>query len=167
MCLSPVSQDSRPNCHGIAGGKQAGHGRDEPEPKKLGNKWNGEAILRLVAGINPDFYSVPISIERCLRPPVTPDFIEKTVGFLSRDEFTRLYNLCGNLMHADNLLGRKTDYQALWKQGPMWERHVMELLGCHKIRLVGLNGFCLVHKHEEHDGQVHMNEFAKVHNQPI
>ena len=28
--------------------------------KQLGNQWNGDAILKLVEGINPDFYPVPI-----------------------------------------------------------------------------------------------------------
>jgi len=134
--------------------------------KKLGNQWNGDAILKLVEGINRDFYPVPI-IERPSRhPPAKADLVEKTDGFLSRGEFSRLYNLCGGLMHADNPLGKRTDYRALWEEGPAWESRVMELLGCHKIRLVGQDGFCLVHMHEERDGRVHMYEFRRLNGQP-
>lgn len=134
--------------------------------KKLGNRWNGDAILKLVEGINPDFYPVPI-IERPSRhPPAKMDLFDKTDGFLSRGDFSRLYNLCGDLMHADNPLGRKTDYRALWDEGPAWQSRVLELLGCHQIRLVGRDGFCLVHMHEERDGQVHMYEFGRLSGQP-
>ena len=134
--------------------------------KKLGNQWNGDAILKLVEAINPDFYPVPI-IERPPRHPDTKaELVEKTEGFLTRSEFSRLYNLCGGLMHADNPLGRETDYRALWQQGPTWESLIFELLGCHKIRLVGQDGFYLVHMHEERDGRVHMYEFGRVIGQP-
>ena len=134
--------------------------------KKLGNQWNGDAILKLVEGINPDFYPVPI-IERPPRHPAAKaELVEKTDSFLSRGEFSRLYNLCGGLMHADNPLGRKTDYRALWEEGPVWESKILELLGCHKIRMLGQDGFYLVHMHEERDGRVHMYEFSRLAGQP-
>ena len=99
-------------------------------------------------------------------PPAKMDLIEKTDGFLSRGEFSRLYNVCGGLMHSDNPLGKKTNYQALWEEGPTWESRVMELLGCHKIRLVGQDGFWLAHMHEERDGRVHMYDFGRLNGQP-
>lgn len=134
--------------------------------KKLGNQWNGDAILKLVEGINPDFYPVPV-IERPSRYPAAKmELVEKTDGFLGRGEFSRLYNLCGGLMHADNPLGRKTDYRALWEEGPVWESKILELLGCHKIRMVGQDGFYLVHMREERDGRVHMYEFDRLIGQP-
>ena len=129
--------------------------------KKLGNQWNGDTILKLVEGINPDFYPVPMIERPSAHPGAKAQLVEKTEGFLTRSEFSRLYNLCGGLMHADNPLGRKTDYGTLWSEGPGWEGRIRELLGCHQIRLVGQDGFYLVHMREERDGQVHMYEFAR------
>ena len=134
--------------------------------KKLGNQWNGDAILKQVETINPDFYPVPIVERPSRHPTVKAELVEKTEGFLTRSEFSRLYNLCGGLMHADNPLGRQTDYGALWREGPAWESQILELLGCHQIRLVGQDGFYLVHMHEERDGNVHVYEFSKVIGQP-
>lgn len=135
--------------------------------KKLGKQWNGDAILKLVERINPDFYPVPV-IERSSRHPAAKmELVEKTDGFLSRGEFSRLYNLCGDLMHADNPLGRKTNYHVFWEEGPVWESKILELLGCHKIRLVGQDGFYIVHMHEKRDERVHMYEFGRLIGQPL
>ena len=134
--------------------------------KKLGSQWNGDAILKLVEGINPDFYPVPI-LERPFRhPSVKADLVEKTDGFLSRGEFSRLYNLCASLMHADNPLGSKTDYRVLWEEGPTWESRILELLGPHMIRLVGQDGFYLVHMRDKRDGRVHMYKFEEMNGPP-
>ncbi len=130
--------------------------------RKLGNQWNGDTILKLVERINPDFYPIPILERPSRRPAVKSELVEKTDGFLSRGEFSRLYNLCASLMHADNPLSIKTDYRALWEEGPAWESRILELLGCHKVRLVDQGGFCLVHMRGERDGQVHMYEFGRL-----
>ena len=134
--------------------------------KKLGNQWNGDTILKLVAGINPDFYPVPM-IERPPRHSIAKaELVEKTASFLSRADFSRLYNLCGGLLHADNPLGGRTDYRALWDEGPAWESRIIELLGCHKIRLVDQDGFFLVHMNEKRDGKPHVYEFGPASTEP-
>ncbi len=134
--------------------------------RKLGKQWNGDTILKRVEEINPDFYPVPIIEAPSEHPDVKVQLIEKPGGFLGRDEFAQFYNRCGKLMHADNPLGEKADYQALWKEGPTWESKIMELLACHKIRLVGQEGFYLVHMHEERDGKAHMYEFGRLTGHP-
>ena len=134
--------------------------------KKLGNQWNGDTILKLVEGINPDFFPVPMLERPSRHPAAKAQLVEKTDGFLTRSEFSRLYNLCGGLMHADNPLGRKTDYGTLWSGGPAWEGLILQLLGCHRIRLVGQDGFYLVHMRERRDGKPHVYEFGRLIGQP-
>ncbi len=133
---------------------------------KLGKQWNGDVILKTVEEINPDFYPVPLLEQPSRHPAVRCELANKTEGFLSRSEFSRLYNLCGSLMHADNPLGRKTDCRALWEERPAWESRIMQLLGCHKIKLVGQDGFHLVHMHEHRDGRVHMYELGRMVGEP-
>ncbi len=130
--------------------------------KKLGKQWNGDAILKFVERINPDFYPAPMIEIPSQTPPAKMELVDKTNGFLSREEFSRLYNLCGNLMHADNPLGRKTNYKALFKESSAWRRRIIELLNCHQIKLVGEDGFYLLHMHEKHDGNVHMYTFERM-----
>jgi len=148
----------------LVANKQAMKKVNQSMMKKL---WRGSEILKRIERINPDFYPVPLIEKPHPDPIVKTDLVDKTDGFLSRAEFRRLYNLCGSFMHADNPLGRKkTDYEALWKKGPEWQNKIMELLGCHKIRLVDQDGFYLVHMNEERDGRVHMYQFAKLHSDP-
>ena len=134
--------------------------------RKLGNKWNGETILKLVEGINPDFYPIPIIERQPRHSAAKAELVEKTESFLTRNDFSRLYNLCGGLMHADNPLGGKTDYKNYWDEGPGWESRILELLGCHKIRLVGQDGFYLVHMREQRDGKPHVYKFERLVGQP-
>ena len=134
--------------------------------RKLGNMWNGDTILKLVERINPDFYPIPM-IERQPRHSVAKaELVEKTESFLTRSDFSRLYNLCGGLMHADNPLGGKMDYKKYCDEGPKWESRILELLGCHKIRLVGQDGFYLVHMREQRDGKPHLYKFERLVGQP-
>ncbi len=114
------------------------------EMKKLNQKirdirkeWHGDLILKMVEGINPDFYPVPAVSIPPDRLDIKASFEEKTGGFLSRANFTKLYKLCGSLMHADNPLGKETNYEARLKEWPNWEKLIWELLSIHRIRLVG------------------------------
>ena len=131
--------------------------------RKIGGRWNGHEILKLVEAINPDFYPAPIIEIESKDPGVRKELQVKTTGFLTRDLFTELYNRwCGHALHADNPFGKQTNYTKLWEEGPVWKRQIMELLNSHQIRLVGQDGFHLVHMQGKLDGQVHMYEFGKV-----
>ena len=130
--------------------------------RKLGNQWNGDTILKQVQRINQDFYPVPI-VERELHNSIAKtELVEKQESFLTRKDFSLPYNLCGSLMHADNPLGGTTDYTKLWNEGPEWESKIIELLSCHKIRLVGQDGFYLVHLREQRDRRAHVYEFGRL-----
>jgi len=132
--------------------------------KKLGKEWHGNDILKIVKGINPDFYPVPLIEEPSSNPnpAVKTELVDKPDGFLDRRDFSRLYGICGKLLHADNPLGKKTDYVTSWNNGPVWERKIIGLLNCHKIRLVDQDGFYLVHMSEaQRGGKAYMYEFSK------
>jgi len=128
--------------------------------KRLGEMWKGKEILEMVEEVNPKFYPVPIIEEPSPKPFVKNNLIEKDSGFLSKEDFTVLYNKCSKIIHADNPLGKKTDYGALYSEGQGWLTKITGLLNCHKITLVGQDGFYLVHMKEERDNDVHMYEFV-------
>ena len=130
--------------------------------KKVKKLWNGEQILKTIERINPGFFPQPIIETPSDRAGVKNELKPKRDGFLTRPQFSELYNLCGTLLHADNPLGGATDYQQLLCDGPMWKTRIMELLTCHQIRLVGHDGFFLVHMHEKRDGRVHIYQFERL-----
>ena len=131
--------------------------------RMFGGWWNGHDILRLVETINPDFYPTPIIESDSTDPRVKKELRDKTTEYLTRDLFSELYNRwCGAVLHADNPFGKQTNYAELWAGGPVWKRRIMELLNSHQIRLVGHDGFHIVHMQSEHDERVHMYEFERV-----
>ena len=130
--------------------------------RKLGKQWKAGAILKNIANSNPDYYPVPIVEEQSNYQGVRANLVEKTTEFLTLDKYTKLYNLCGEVLHTDNPLGKQTDHDKLLQDGSVWQELIMNLLGCHKIILVGRDGFWLVHMHESTDGKVHMYEFERI-----
>jgi len=129
--------------------------------KELGKQWNGKAILEIVEEINPDFYPDPL-IEEKHKNPEIKKFVAKTKGVLSRGRYMRLYHVCGEILHADNPLGKQTDYHKHLQQVPDWHSRLIQHLACHKIQLVGYDGICLVHLRGGHDGQCRVYNFEKV-----
>ena len=131
--------------------------------QKLSGEWNGYKILKRVEAINPKFYPVPVVEKPSNDPRVKVKLENKTIGFLSKDMFSELYNKkCRRILHAENPLKEQTNYTELWDEGPLWKMRIMELLDTHQINLVGHEGFHLVHMQEENDNLVHMYQFEKV-----
>jgi hypothetical protein len=58
--------------------------------------WHAVRILKAVEAINPGFYPVPID------PDDDSGLLSLNSGFLTKAEFIKWYNLCGDYMHARN-----------------------------------------------------------------
>jgi hypothetical protein len=58
--------------------------------------WHAIRILKVVEMANPDFYPEPVVPSKESKLPLLSE------GFLSRAEFVKWYDLCGDYMHATN-----------------------------------------------------------------
>jgi hypothetical protein len=58
--------------------------------------WHAVRILKAVEIVNPDFYPVPVA------PNSDSDLSSVDGGFLTKLEFIKWYDLCGDYMHAIN-----------------------------------------------------------------
>lgn len=113
-----------------------------------------DPLLDNIAKINPDFYPKP------LKPPITlssgvKHFEESDKNFLTRDEFTKLLNLCNLVLHVWNPYTpreRKVNFEIPVLE---WVNKIQWLLDIHCIRLVDKQDVMVVVMHEEHDGKVH------------
>lgn len=61
--------------------------------------------------------------------------MDRTEGFLSEDKLTEVYGRLGNILHAENPLGKDTDYRYFMGKVPAWISQVQNLLECHKVYL--------------------------------
>ncbi len=132
-------------------------------PRRLGRYWNADDLLKDIERINPDFYPHPI-IEVPSQDPRVKSGLQDRVGdFLSKDDFKHLYNrVCGTLMHAANPFGKALDYNDLLIGVPAWRTKIINLLNCHKIKLVNDENMYLVHMEEERDNKAHVYTFQRL-----
>ena len=56
-------------------------------------------------------------------------------GFLSEDRLIEIYGRLGNILHAENPMGREVDYRFVIDSVPGWLSELMKLLECHKVYL--------------------------------
>ena len=122
-------------------------------------------ILRDIEGINPQFYPKPLIEAPSNRSGVKNDLKERKSGFLTRDHFAKVYEKCGNILHADNPLGSKSNYAYYEKKIPKWMEEIRNLLNTHSIFLVDDPNMYLIHMKEK-DGKAHGYTFAPMKKSP-
>jgi len=128
--------------------------------ENFGGLWNARLILKDLGRLNPYFYPKPIREVPGARPGVKSDLQDIKEGFLTKDEFIKVYEKCGRMMHSDNPYGGKADYRYYDKSIPKWMEEIRVLLNSHTIRLMNDDNMYLIHMKEERDDRVHGYTFA-------
>ena len=126
------------------------------------SSWNAEFLLRDLARVNADFYPVPAAERTSADPKVKVHAVEITDGFLTKEEFVKVYKKSSAMMHARNPYGSQTGHHYFKKAIPEWRAKIVKLLNVHRIKVLGHPGFWLIHMHEIGDDEVHYYEFVPV-----
>ncbi|WP_258239032.1 hypothetical protein [Arcobacter sp. F155] len=119
--------------------------------KKINNlqkMWNAKLILADIEKLNPDFYPKPIDEVPSKKEGIINEFIDIKEGFLTKDEFIKVYDKCGKILHAENPLGNGIDYKYYEKVIPEWMGKIKRLLNSHTIKLLNDKNMYLVHMQE-------------------
>lgn len=130
--------------------------------KNIEKSWNAEYILNDIKRLNPDFYPKPIVEKPSSSPEAISDWENKNDDYLTQREFVKLYKRAGAIAHADNPLGKKTNYGSYKSQVLVWRKKIMNLLNSHLIRLVSDENIYLIHMKEDRDNKVHGYTFSPV-----
>lgn len=117
--------------------------------QKYAQYWNARLILQDIERLNPDFYPIPVQEVPSTRPAVINELQNKTTGFLTRDDFVKVYEKCGKMMHANNPFGSQADLEYYTAKIPEWEDLIIGLLNNHIIHLKGVEGFYAIHMQED------------------
>ncbi len=88
--------------------------------------------LRELGRLHPNFYPVPLE-PRASHRGQEPG--ARTDGFLSKDKLIKVYGALGNILHAENPLGKEKDHRYYLDAIPGWVAEVVNLLECHKVHL--------------------------------
>lgn len=91
----------------------------------LAKDWHAERILKKIAKINADFYPVPLKDNQVVRH-----------GYLTRKQFSTLYDKCGYILHAKNPFSKSSkNYLAFEKKVPEYIFRIESLIKNHRITL--------------------------------
>ena len=122
--------------------------------------WNAKYLLRDIERINPNFYPQPIIEKPSSEFGVKMKWENKKDGFLTKEDFLKLYEKCGKILHAANPFGSKIDYIDYEKSINNWRDKIIGLLNTHIIKLVNNPRTYLIHMKEDGDEKVHFYIFS-------
>jgi len=114
----------------------------------LQKMWNAKLIIKDIERINPDFYPKPIFEKPSNLEGVVNELIDIKEGYLSKEDFIKVYDNCGKILHAENPLGNGIDYKYYEQHIPIWMEKIKVLLNSHTIKLLNDKNMYLVHMQE-------------------
>ncbi|GGB22268.1 hypothetical protein [Agarivorans gilvus] len=94
-------------------------------------------MLKDMGRVNPDFYPKPIIQRPSQTAGVQMDWDDRPDDYLTKENFVKVYEKCGAILHSDNPFGSKVDYDYYQSSLPKWRMEVVNLLNAHTIKLVG------------------------------
>ena len=105
--------------------------------------WNAKRMLGYLEKVNPEFY--PIALE----PFVTTadgmkHFPALDDGFMTKEEFVTLYNICGKVVHARNPFSTEDPVIQIGYSVEQWISRIQKLLSVHVIALVSGDRWVIV-----------------------
>ena len=100
--------------------------------KELQSSQDISRKVRELKRLHPNFYPSPVDLDSSA-PGEEP--ADRREGFLSEDRLIEVYGLLGNILHAENPMGKETDYRFFIDSVPGWLSGIMKLLECHMVYL--------------------------------
>lgn len=103
---------------------------DSERPVDFRKDYHGGYILKHLSKINEDFYPKPL-LEPKLLAPRRWHFDSLADGYLTKNEYIKLYDRLGKYLHADNPWGNDKGYMQLAKELPSYFAKIRNLLRLH------------------------------------
>jgi len=100
-----------------------------------GDHWKARKMLEALEELNPDFYPVPLDAPVVL-PNGNKHFARPSDGFMTKDEFVRLYDCSHEILHARNPFSSKDPVTQIGYTVDVWVARIQRLLAWHLMHLV-------------------------------
>lgn len=121
--------------------------------------WSAKLLLNNLKTINPDFYPKPLK-PFIVQPNGIKHFPVVTNGFLTPDQFTRLYTDCNAILHSSNPFKLKKAKLISQQSARTWVRLIKRLLNIHLARFVDQSNGWLVQMNFGSENSVHAAIFT-------
>jgi len=100
--------------------------------KELQSSQNISKKIKEPNRLHPNFYPTLVDVQESASGD---ELADRKEGFLSEDRLLDAYGRLGKILHAENPMGRETDYRFFIDAVPGWLSEVVNLLECHKVYL--------------------------------
>ena len=124
--------------------------------------WHAKRIMSTLEKINPHFYPVPTKqvLDVSGVKVVKTELI--TSDFLTKDDFQEVYDMCSNLLHAENPFSIQNKADDVLKRLPSWLEKIRVLLNHHQIQLADEDQQLWVLMQSKTDGNVQVTQFQRI-----
>lgn len=95
--------------------------------------WNGKKIISTIEKINPNFYPMPIKSFQDDKGQLRFEDIKK--GFLRKEDFSELYDWCGQLLYSFNPFGKNMQWKDVRQRLIFEQTRIVTLLNQHRVVL--------------------------------
>ena len=123
---------------------------------KFEEHWRAKRLLENLEKIHSNFY--PIALLAPVVSSETPrqvHFELETQGFLTRDEFVELYDLCSKIIHSQNPFAAQATINFRFSVNE-WVSRIETLLRFHSFQLAGLSYIWIGELYGLNDGKAHV-----------
>jgi hypothetical protein len=120
--------------------------------EKFEHHWRGKGILENLRRVHPDFYPVPVVVER--EPGKVVKLSRIMNEYLTEDDFVVLFDICNNATHEWNPYSPRERVLVMKRPMAEWVARIWRLLWMHTVRLVDKKDIWIVNFDGE-DGLVH------------
>lgn len=118
---------------------------------------HADRILRDLERVNPHFYPRPAKQSKSEIEGVDHHLAiadETDDSYMRKRDFSKVYEKCGGLLHAQNPFGSRRDYAYYETNIVVWMKKIEKLLNIHVVRLIDDENFYLVQMKAQ-DGNPH------------
>ena len=117
--------------------------------------WRATKMLGHLGEVNPEFYPQPLKeASRRVEGGKRHIHLEPLLdGFLTKDDFVRLYDHCSDLLHSQNPYKGACPTIHVGRSAKEWLSRIQHLVALHRAQLV--TGGCWIGAVPDKDGKVH------------
>lgn len=117
--------------------------------------WSAKRLLTKLEQVHPDFYPRPVAFPT-VYPGAVQHLLDVQEGFLTKEDFVTLYDVCSNVVHTRNPFHPGPWVIETHRPLSEWINRLKRLLDVHYIRLAGAPGVWVVQMVQPVDGKVHV-----------
>ena len=126
-------------------------------------KWNAKRLLKSIGKLNPDFYPQPVEYAGIIDGGVK-HFKEVETGFLNKEDWIKLYDLCSKALHVWNPYEERDRQINFEISVAEWVKRIQNLLKVRYARPLGGKVLWLVNMVSPEDGKAHVMLSSSVEN---